>query len=299
MAILHLRPSSRARLNHRSPSLFSSVCFLGFLSLLGMLVIKVHDFAYQTRTVAGHNLKPTPWHPFEPKVFDEGTGYSQATKILQCQYLQCLSNPKPYTPPLNLSKVSYCPAFFKWIHKDLKPWSKSRIGVSHLEETKPYAAFRVTIVGGRLYVDLYYDCVQSRMMFTVWGLLQLLKRYPGMIPDVDMMFDCMDRPRINRTEHISRPLPLFRYCTTAGHFDIPFPDWSFWGWYESKQPFAKICLCYFFFHLVDIICSCEHLTAWIRNVKPFIQIEMDAFNLFWWGLTELLLQIGFECWSSY
>ncbi|KAB1225750.1 KDEL motif-containing protein 2 [Morella rubra] len=71
-------------------------------------------------------------------------------------------------------------------------------------------------------------------MFTIWGLLQLLKRYPGMVPDVDMMFDCMDKPRINTTEHRSMPLPLFRYCTNEDHYDIPFPDWSFWGWPETN-----------------------------------------------------------------
>ena len=79
-------------------------------------------------------------------------------------------------------------------------------------------------------MDLYYACVQSRAMFTIWGLLQLLKRYPGMVPDVDIMFDCMDKPRIHRAEHESMPLPLFRYCTTGEDYDIPFPDWSFWGW---------------------------------------------------------------------
>ncbi|KAB1225754.1 hypothetical protein CJ030_MR1G019927 [Morella rubra] len=62
----------------------------------------------------------------------------------------------------------------------------------------------------------------------------LLKRYPGMVPDVDMMFDCMDKPRINTTEHRSMPLPLFRYCTNEDHYDIPFPDWSFWGWPETN-----------------------------------------------------------------
>nr|UYE91542.1 putative glycosyltransferase [Anoectochilus roxburghii] len=97
---------------------------------------------------------------------------------------------------------------------------------------------RIVILGGkRLYLDLYYSCVQSRAMFTVWGLLQLLRRYPGMVPDVDLMFDCMDRPAINRTEHDPAgtgtvPPPLFRYCTTEEHYDIPFPDWSFWGWPE-------------------------------------------------------------------
>nr|GMD23838.1 O-glucosyltransferase rumi homolog [Ipomoea batatas] len=77
-----------------------------------------------------------------------------------------------------------------------------------------------------------YPHTQSRAMFTIWGLLQLIRKYPGKIPDVDLMFDCMDKPTINRTENAEMPLPLFRYCTTPQHFDIPFPDWSFWGWSE-------------------------------------------------------------------
>ena len=92
------------------------------------------------------------------------------------------------------------------------------------------AAFRVVIVGGKLFVDWYYACVQSRAMFTIWGILQLLRRYPGLVPDVDLMFDCMDKPTVLKSEHQNMPLPLFRYCTTKEHFDIPFPDWSFWGW---------------------------------------------------------------------
>lgn len=117
-----------------------------------------------------------------------------------------------------------------FIHRDLEPWAQSRITLDHIKGAKNYASFRVVIYKGRLYLDPYYACVQSRMMFTVWGFLQLLKRYPGMVPDVDIMFDCMDKPGINKTEHDSFPLPLFRYCTTKDHFDIPFPDWSFWGW---------------------------------------------------------------------
>ncbi|KAM1494808.1 hypothetical protein ACFXTO_029602 [Malus domestica] len=112
------------------------------------------------------------------------------------------------------------------------PGPRTRISAAHLETAKQHAAFRVVIVDGRLYVDLFWACVQSRAMFTIWGFLQLLARYPGRVPDVDIMFDCMDKPIINRTEHESMPLPLFRYCTDGDHFDIPFPDWSFWGWPE-------------------------------------------------------------------
>ncbi|KAL2898734.1 O-glucosyltransferase rumi-like protein [Bienertia sinuspersici] len=76
------------------------------------------------------------------------------------------------------------------------------------------------------------------MMFTVWGMLQLLKRYPGLVPDVDLMFDCMDKPALNRTEHQSRPLhfsgtaPLLNILTShfliglsgVGPWDTEFRD---------------------------------------------------------------------------
>ncbi|KAL8140953.1 hypothetical protein V2J09_006974 [Rumex salicifolius] len=47
--------------------LFPVICFLALLSLVAVAVFKMEDFAYQTKTVAGHNLDPTPWHIFQPK----------------------------------------------------------------------------------------------------------------------------------------------------------------------------------------------------------------------------------------
>lgn len=119
-----------------------------------------------------------------------------------------------------------------------------------LDAAQRRASMGVAITGGgrRLHVELYYACVQSRALFTAWSLLQLMRRYPGRVPDVELMFDCMDRPAINRTDyggggdgdHGSPPPPLFRYCTTRNHFDIPFPDWSFWGWPETNiEPWSK------------------------------------------------------------
>ncbi|XP_055962376.1 uncharacterized protein LOC126653960 isoform X2 [Mercurialis annua] len=212
-------------------------CLIGLISLTLLFLYQVDSFASRTKTVAGHNLDPTPWHIFPPKTFDEETRQARTYKILQCSYLTC-----PYTnttspqqhPSYSSSQAAnaVCPDFFRFIHHDLDPWIHTGITKKHIMEAKKFAAFRVVIYGGRLYLDLYYACVQSRMMFTIWGLLQLLNRYPGMVPDVDIMFDCMDRPVLNRTEHSSMPLPVFRYCTTQNHFDIPFPDWSFWGWPE-------------------------------------------------------------------
>lgn len=216
-----------------------SSCFLlpcvtlsAFFSLTALLLFKVDDFASQTKTVAGHNLKPTPWHLFPPKTFSEETRYGRSSKIIRCSYLTCGSI-IPYQGPLSSSNSARsCPDFFKWIYRDLGPWAGSGISMDQVMQAQKFAAFRVLINGGKLYVDFYYDCVHRRAMFTIWGILQLLRRYPGMVPDVDLMFDCMDKPTINRTEFASMPLPLFRYCTTSGHFDIPFPDWSFWGWPE-------------------------------------------------------------------
>lgn len=198
------------------------------------------DLVSRTKTIVGHNLEPTPWHDFPPKSFDQESKFSLAFKILQCTYLSCGSSSStnrnfPYANQSDHGiRKKNCPGVFRYIHRDLEPWSKSKISLAHLVEAQKLAAFRVVILGGKLYVDLYYACVQSRAMFTIWGLLQLLKRYPGRVPDVDLMFDCMDKPTINRTEHASMPVPLFRYCTTPEHFDIPFPDWSFWGWSEIQ-----------------------------------------------------------------
>ncbi|KAK3035455.1 hypothetical protein RJ639_032880 [Escallonia herrerae] len=211
------------------------ILILAFFSLAILLLFEVDNFVSQTKTIAGHNLKPTPWHPFPLKTFSEETKYALASKIFQCSYLTCGGSTVYDLPHKNWSlsadQAGTCPEFFRWIHHDLEPWSRSRISLNHLMEAKKHAALRVVIIGGKLYVDLYYACTQSRAMFTLWGLLQLLRRYPGMVPDVDMMFECMDKPKLNKTLHYM-PVPLFRYCTTPNHYDIPFPDWSFWGWPE-------------------------------------------------------------------
>ncbi|XP_051113192.1 uncharacterized protein LOC127239201 [Andrographis paniculata] len=213
-----------------------------------VLIFELDNLVSQSKTIVGHNLEPTPWHIFPSKSFEDESKYSKASKILWCNYLSCRGpSPRHVAQPKVQESTSSgkCPDVFKNIHRDLEPWSESKITLAHLMEAKKYAAFRVVIIDGNLYVDLYYQCVQSRAMFTVWGFLQLLRRYPGRIPNVDLMFDCMDKPTMNVTEHAVMPIPLFRYCTTSEHFDIPFPDWSFWGWSEINirpwdEEFRKI-----------------------------------------------------------
>ncbi|KAL0918846.1 hypothetical protein M5K25_010887 [Dendrobium thyrsiflorum] len=215
---------------------FTLITLLSAILIFLLFVhMAINNLKSRTRTVAGHNLEATPWHPFN---LDDRHLDASASRILRCSYLSCLRRSPASKISPHSSPPPACPAFFRSIHRDLEPWRRSRISRTVLAEARKYAAMRVVILGGnRLYVDLYYSCVQSRAMFTVWGLLQLLRRYPGMVPDVDLFFDCMDRPAINRTEYDlagtgEPPPPLFRYCTTKEHFDIPFPDWSFWGWSE-------------------------------------------------------------------
>ncbi|WCJ29185.1 hypothetical protein M5689_010834 [Euphorbia peplus] len=238
MAASHFRKAAPRLPSYLLPSI---ICLV---SLTAFFLYQVDRFASETKTVAGHNLDPTPWHIFPTKNFNDQSRHGRAYTIIQCSYLTCIYSNTTTTTTTTASPDKFpsrekpaqnapnCPEFFRFIHRDLEPWAQSGVTMKHLMEAKNFAAFRVVIFKGKLYLDLYYACVQSRMMFTIWGLLQMIERYPGLVPDVDLMFDCMDRPKINRTEHSSFPLPIFRYCTTKEHFDIPFPDWSFWGWPE-------------------------------------------------------------------
>ncbi|KAG0480800.1 hypothetical protein HPP92_011364 [Vanilla planifolia] len=232
----------RRRLVSTSTFTFTMLIFLSCILFLSFIVyMAVENAASGIRTLAGHNLEATPWHPFNIR---ERHLDASASRILRCSYLSCLGLSTAFTNSSSSSSSSAsspslaCPDFFRSIHHDLEPWRQARISRAALDEARKHAAMRIVILGGtRIYVDLYYSCVQSRAMFTVWGLLQLLRRYPGKVADVDILFDCMDRPAIKRTVYNpaatgSPPPPLFRYCTTKEHFDIPFPDWSFWGWPE-------------------------------------------------------------------
>ncbi|CAH8365139.1 unnamed protein product [Eruca vesicaria subsp. sativa] len=129
-----------------------------------------------------------------------------------------------------------CPDYFRWIHEDLRPWAKTGITREALERAKKTANFRLVIVGGRVYVEKFQDAFQTRDVFTIWGFLQLLRKYPGKIPDLELMFDCVDWPVVKALDfsgvNAPSPPPLFRYCGNEETLDIVFPDWSFWGWSE-------------------------------------------------------------------
>ncbi|XBI88557.1 hypothetical protein VPH35_026512 [Triticum aestivum] len=105
-----------------------------------------------------------------------------------------------------------------------------------LDRARTTANFRLVVLHGRAYIERIAPAFQTRDLFTIWGILQLLRRYPGRIPDLDLMFDCVDWPVVHPDEYQGENAtvlpPLFRYCGDNETLDIVFPDWSFWGWAE-------------------------------------------------------------------
>ncbi|KAJ0053646.1 hypothetical protein Pint_00403 [Pistacia integerrima] len=138
-----------------------------------------------------------------------------------------------------------CPDYFRWIHKDLQPWKKSGITREMVESGKDHAHFRLVIVEGKAYVEKYKTPYQTRDLFTMWGILQLLRFYPGKVPDLELMFWCEDRPVIHKNDYqgpnATFPPPVFHYCGHQESLDIVFPDWTFWGWAETNiKPWGSI-----------------------------------------------------------
>ncbi|XP_062184736.1 uncharacterized protein LOC133888482 isoform X2 [Phragmites australis] len=148
----------------------------------------------------------------------------------------CPSSRSP--PPIASSSANHsCPSYFRFIHEDLRPWrAAGGITRAMLDRARLTASFRLVVLSGRAYVQRFRPAFQTRDLFTIWGVLQLLRRYPGRVPDLDLMFDCVDWPVVRthlyRGRYAKVMPPLFRYCGDERTLDIAFPDWSFWGWPE-------------------------------------------------------------------
>lgn len=148
--------------------------------------------------------------------------------------------------PTQIETALSCPDYFRWIYDDLWAWRESGISREMVMSAKRTANFRLIIVNGIAYYEKYRESFQSRGIFTLWGILQLLRRYPGKLPDLDLMFDTVDWP-VMKKRHFpapndtTAPPPLFRYCGDEATWDIVFPDWSFWGWPEINiRPWEEL-----------------------------------------------------------
>ncbi|GMP61512.1 hypothetical protein CsSME_00023948 [Camellia sinensis var. sinensis] len=105
-----------------------------------------------------------------------------------------------------------------------------------VESAGSEAYMRIVVVNGKVYWKKLKRAFQTRDVFNIWGILQLLRLYPGKLPDLDIMFECGDRPVIQKRDYggsnANNVTPMFHYCASDSTLDIVFPDWSFWGWPE-------------------------------------------------------------------
>ncbi|EFJ09346.1 hypothetical protein SELMODRAFT_44697, partial [Selaginella moellendorffii] len=121
-----------------------------------------------------------------------------------------------------------CPRYFARIHEHLAPWRSTGITRRSLDRL---GSMRVAILRSDMYVSAYGDCPQSRRAFSLWGLLLMLERFGDRVPDVEFVLNCKDRPIVPR-DGSEVPAPVLSYCSHRLSLDIPFPDYSFWGWPE-------------------------------------------------------------------
>ncbi|CAO2205419.1 unnamed protein product [Urochloa humidicola] len=187
----------------------------------------------QHRRRPPHHM-PSPAADLVPIPFSCGNATSAASPS---------PSPSPAASRHMVAAPPRCPEYFRFIHSDLSPWSETGITREAVERGRDRAAFRLLVVGGRAYVETYHRVFQTRDSFTQWGIAQLLARYPGRVPDLDLMFNCEDMPEVRAADfpkHSDAP-PLFRYCKDDATLDIVFPDWSFWGWPEVNiRPWAPL-----------------------------------------------------------
>ncbi|CAN1157433.1 O-glucosyltransferase rumi homolog [Linum perenne] len=166
--------------------------------------------------------------------------------LINCSSINNITSPSgPHHHPTQLSPTT-CPHYFRWIQEDLRPWKSQGISREDVERAKPLAHFRLVIVNGKAYLERFNNAFQTRDIFTLWGILQLLRMYPGRVPDLELMFRCEDRPAIHKSDvsgtNSSLSLPvLFHYCGDEDSLGVVFPDWSFWGWAEiNVKPWKSV-----------------------------------------------------------
>ncbi|CAM6106088.1 unnamed protein product [Calypogeia fissa] len=213
------------------------VLILTVMALLGgspwlytLLVPRMYDFQlFSSLQLFGNRayVNTTPadliYNPFGPDFALE-----RAEEMLKCMRSSPPSTPLPSRDPGLPAKE--CPSYFQFIHKDLEPWKETGITVEMVEAAKRTGIFRIVILDSKLYMERYDSCFQTRAVFTVFGLLLFLEKFKGQVPDVEFVFTCGDVPRIPKRLGVAAV--NFAYDSNHEHYDIPFPDWTFWGWSE-------------------------------------------------------------------
>eukprot|EP00887_Chlorella_sp_A99_P007639 scaffold20.g7639.t1 len=138
-----------------------------------------------------------------------------------------------------------------WIQRDLEPWAEAGItrdlveGAADMYDICDGDMLRFHILNGSLWVHHiterrggWYPAVlgpenvaaKGRVPYVLLALLEVLRAFPGQIPDVDAVVHTADFPCVRRKwAHGAVPTPIFGYQGSVRHFDLPFPDYSFFG----------------------------------------------------------------------
>ncbi|XP_065864373.1 uncharacterized protein [Euphorbia lathyris] len=206
----------------------TTISILSIFLLFGCLFIfRIQDTSI---TEQFHVTKSKRRHTNSPAKFPLQCTNKTIAKTCKVNY------PQAYEP--HESSDTVCPDYFRWIHEDLRPWKDTWISRDTLERARNYSNFRLVIVNGRAYLEKMVPAYQTRDLFTIWGIVQLLRLYPGKVPDLEFMFGCGDIPMIKKSDYegpntTSLPPPvLFQYCGRDSAVAVVFPDWAFWGWPE-------------------------------------------------------------------
>nr|XP_043625786.1 protein O-glucosyltransferase 1-like [Erigeron canadensis] len=228
--IYWLRPSySRRRNNY---AIIASCILLVPVAVYAFLFMFLIDTRFDLSVFSGQSIL---------QLFEAKEAYDDHLPLDCLIWNQTSTCPKYYpTSHKNLDGISVktCPDYFRWIHEDLRHWRDTGITREMVEVAGKSAHFRLAIVEGKAYIEKFRKSFQTRDLFTMWGFQQLLRRYPGRVPDLELMFDCGDRPVLNIKPFRGPnpgPPPLFSYCSDPWSLDIVMPDWSFWGWAETNQ----------------------------------------------------------------
>ncbi|KAK3273971.1 hypothetical protein CYMTET_17827 [Cymbomonas tetramitiformis] len=99
-----------------------------------------------------------------------------------------------------------------WIDEDLARggWDKTGIHPSMIKAASELGirTVRVSIIGGKLMgkitpTNKAVARGMSRVWYWMWGLLELLERFPGQVPDVDIAMQVEDTPKVPTLPHTS------------------------------------------------------------------------------------------------
>ncbi|GAB4823426.1 hypothetical protein N2152v2_010472 [Parachlorella kessleri] len=177
--------------------------------------------------------------------------------------------------------------YLRWIRQDLSLWQRSGItrmmistalwrvsecnkcGWEGCQEEETPNWLRFQIVNGSLWAEFnkppakgHYPAeygrgwlsAKGRIPYALLAIIDVLRSYPGQVPDVEGVINTADEPCVPRKFEIvgetpmrrlqaeaavgaeaapsmlsRQPPPLFSYNSHAERADLPFPDYSFWG----------------------------------------------------------------------